>query len=208
MHNSQPGRRGRSTASRVADHVHLLRAYVRDPRRTGAVAPSSRWLAARMTEGMRLGAATCVVEVGAGTGSFTPSILRAMRPRARLLVVELNRELAGRLRARFRRADVIRGSVEHLPRFLSARGCPAADAVVSSLPWTTLTRPLQEKLLRAIAGSMRPGARFSTYVYVHSAWMPGAARFRRLLRRTFRKVRRTPVVLRNIPPAFVYRCEK
>jgi phospholipid N-methyltransferase len=161
-----------------------------------------------MVGGLGLRSAACVVEVGAGTGSFTPVIMRAMRRRSRLIVVELNRVLARRLRARFRRAEVIRGSAERLPRLLAARGCRPADAVVSSLPWTTFPRPVQEKLLRAIVGSLRAGGRFSTYVYVHSAWMPGARRFRRLLARSFRRVHRTPVVLRNIPPAFVYRCVK
>jgi len=208
MHNSGRPPRGHTAVSRVADHVHLLRAYVRDPQATGAVAPSSRWLAARMVEGLDLGSAVCVVEVGAGTGSFTPVILRAMRPGARLIVVELNRELAGRLRSRFRRAIVIRGSVEHLPRFLAARGCRAADAVISSLPWATFPPALQDRLLHAILASLRRGGRFATYAYFHSSWMPGARRFRRLLYRAFRSVRRTPVVLRNIPPAFVYRCLK
>jgi phospholipid N-methyltransferase len=208
MYN-QP-RRGRQGLgeSRIADSVHLLRAYVSDPRAIGAVAPSSRWLAARMVEGLRLRSAACVVEVGAGTGSFTAAILRAMRPGARLIVVELNRELARRLRSRFHRAEVIQASVERLPRLLAARKLCAADAVVSSLPWSSFPRPLQERLLRAIVTSMRPGARFSTYAYVLASWMPSARRFRRLLGRSFRRVRRTPVVLRNIPPAFVYRCEK
>ncbi len=208
MDNTERQSKRRIAASRVVDHLSLLRALLKSPRTTGAVAPSSRWLAARMVEGMRLRSAGCIVEVGAGTGSFTPGILRAKPPHGRLIVVELNPVLARRLRARFRRADVIRGSVANLRRFLSARGCRGADAVVSGLPWTTFPRAMQEKLLRAIVSCMPRGGRFSTYVYVHSAWMPSAVHFRRLLGRSFRRVHRTPVVLRNIPPAFVYRCEK
>lgn len=131
-----------------------------------------------------------------------------MRPRARLVVVEINRELARRLRNRLKGVDVIRGSVENLPKFLADRGVRRADAVVSSLPWTTFPPALQDRLLRAILKSLRPGGWFSTYVYVHSVWMPGARRFRRALGRVFRRVRRSPIVFRNIPPAFVYRCER
>jgi phospholipid N-methyltransferase len=40
------------------------------------------------------------------------------------------------------------------------------------------------------------------------AWMPGGRRFRRLLEANFSRVIATEIVWRNLPPAFVYRCEK
>jgi phospholipid N-methyltransferase len=56
--------------------------------------------------------------------------------------------------------------------------------------------------------SLRPGGRFATFAYVHGTPFPGGIRFRRMLRERFAKVSLSPVVWRNLPPAFVYRCEK
>jgi glycolate oxidase iron-sulfur subunit len=54
----------------------------------------------------------------------------------------------------------------------------------------TYTRPLGDRLLRAIL-----------------AWvLPHNSRFRRALGQRFASVEETPVVWRNLPPAFVYRC--
>ena len=59
----------------MGDTARLLRAFLAYPVRTGAIAPSSRFLAARMIEDMRLSEAGVVVELGPGTGAFTRAIL-------------------------------------------------------------------------------------------------------------------------------------
>ena len=192
----------------IADHAKFAGAFVRDWRTTGSLVPSSRWLAAEIVRDAGLSAAATVVEAGAGTGSFTPFIRRAVPPGALVLAVELNPGLAARLEKNHPDVRVVAGSIEHLKDQLAAEGREAADCVVSSLPWASLAEPLQERLLTAIAGSLRFGGTFVTYAYLQAQWMTGAKTFRRMLGGHFSFVTRSRVVWRNIPPAFVYRCRR
>jgi phosphatidylethanolamine/phosphatidyl-N-methylethanolamine N-methyltransferase len=191
------------------NNLRFLRAFLRRPMTTGAIAPSSRSLAARMVEDMGLREARTVVELGPGTGCFTRAILDEIGPETLFLAVEVNPEFARHLRAELpSRVQVINDSIEHLAEHLSAHGRPAADCILSGIPWAGFSGPLQERLLGAVASALRPGGRFATFAYIHAASLPSARRFRRLLEARYREVQTTPVVWRNLPPAFVYRCEK
>jgi len=192
----------------MRDHLNFLGAFVKRPLATGAVAPSSARLAARMTEGMGLAEAETVVELGPGTGVFTRVIQARLRPQARLLCIEINPELARVLAGRFPRAEVINDCAENLAQHLEAVGGASADSVISGLPWAAFSSDRQERLLGAVITALRPGGRFATFAYLHSAWLPPGRSFRGLLESRFHRVETSAVVWRNLPPAFVYRCQK
>jgi phospholipid N-methyltransferase len=63
----------------------------------------------------------------------------------------------------------------------------------------------QRRILDAVAGSLGPSGRFSTFAYVHAGWTPPARRFAQELARRFAVVQRSAVVWRNVPPAYVHR---
>lgn len=200
--------RPKAAASRARDHGRLLRALVERPVHTGAIAPSSRRLGRAMIEGIGLETATTIAELGPGTGVFTRLIEERSRRDAVVLVFEINPGLAQPLVADFPRFQIVNDSAEHIAHHLRANGRATVDCVVSSLPWAGFPPDLQRRLLRAVADAMRPGARFVTFAYASAAWLPAGRHFRALLEATFGKVERTPTVWRNVPPAFVYRCER
>lgn len=189
--------------------LSFLRSFVESPFATGAIAPSSRRLAAQMVAGIGLREAETVVELGPGTGALTRAILDEIGPQTLLLAVELNPRFAAHLQATLpSRVEVVNGSGERLSEHLAAHGRTAADCIVSGLPWASFTRELQERLLAAVVGALRPGGRFTTFAYLHAVLFPTARRLRRMLGANFQKVERSNVVWRNLPPAFVYRCLK
>ncbi len=65
---------------------------------------------------------------------------------------------------------------------------------------------MQHRILKAVLQSLAPGGQFVGFAYVHAMWLPTTLQFRRRLLRHFSRVETTPVVWRNLPPAFVYRC--
>lgn len=193
----------------MSDALRLLRAFVERPFATGAIAPSSRQLAAEMVAGMGLRDALTVVEVGPGTGAFTRAILDEIGPRTLLLAVELNPRLAAHLQTTLPpRVKVINGSGEHLAEYLRAERRAAADCVVCGVPWANFGHDLQERLLQGVLEALRPGGCFSTFAYLHAIALPYGRRFAGHLRSRFRSVERSKLVWRNLPPAFVYRCRK
>jgi len=207
---TQPPDRPRPSAlGNARDHARLLGAFVKGPTTVGAIAPSSRWLADRMTENMGLPDARTVVELGPGTGVFTRAIIDRVAPGALVMAVEIDPAMAEVLIDRFPRAHVVKDSAEHLDRHLAAAGRSEADVILSGLPWASFSRDRQERLLAAVLKVLRPGGRFATFAYIPAAWLSSSGRrFRKLLESSFSSVATTPVVWRNLPPAFVYRCER
>jgi phospholipid N-methyltransferase len=198
----------RTPLDRFGEHLRFAGEFLRRPVSTGAIAPSSHWLADLMVEDMGLERADTIVELGPGTGAFTRVIARQAPAAALVLAVEANPGLAQELQPRFPRVRIVNESAEHLPALLADAGRSHADAIVSGLPWAMFSRELQDRLLQAVVTALRPGGRFATFTYLHASWMPPGRRFRKMLVSSFREVAFTRIEWRNLPPAFVYRCEK
>jgi len=192
----------------MGDRSRFLAAFVRRPFDTGSITPSSARLAAAMVEDMGIPEADTVIELGPGTGVFTEVIQRQLKPEARFLCFEINREMAEGIRRMFPRVHVVNDSIESLSHHLEAHGRDGVDAAISGLPWAAFSPERQQLLLDATVKPIRPGGRFATFAYSHAAWMPQARRFRELLDSRFSFVETSKVVWRNVPPAFVYRCRK
>jgi phospholipid N-methyltransferase len=195
-------------AEAMLAHREFFAEFLRAPGRVGAIAPSSKDLARMMASAVDAGSPAVVVEFGSGTGSFTEAIRVKLGPGSRLIAIEQNDTFADILRKRFPDLDLVHGSAEALPQILETRGGARADCIVSGLPWASFDEDLQRRLMAAALNGLRQNGTFTTFAYVHGLILPAAWRFRRLLESTFRDVRQSEIVWRNLPPAFVYHCRK
>lgn len=194
--------------SRLFERIQFFCEFARDPRSTGAIAPSSSTLAEAMVRDMNLETARHVVELGAGTGAFTSLIAERVPESARFMAMELNPRLAASLRNSFEdQVEVVCDSAVKLCRHLGRKSVGGVDAIVSSLPWVCFPMEEQRKILHEIRRALRPGGRFATFAYAHAAWLPSGLKFRRQLKQAFAHSEALPIVWRNLPPAFIYRCE-
>ncbi|MBQ9500912.1 MAG: methyltransferase domain-containing protein [Lentisphaeria bacterium] len=186
----------------------LFTRFLRHPGQVGALCPSSRSLAIEMTRGIGMETARTVVELGPGTGAITSEIIPRLRENAGFLTVELDPGMAESLRGRFPRARVVCGSASDLPDILKASDTPCADVILSGLPWAVFPTQLQDEILDGVFAGLASGGAFATFAYIQGVILPGGIRFRRRLESLFREVSCSPIVWRNLPPAFVYRCRK
>lgn len=192
----------------ICEYAKFFRVFLFQPSRTSAIIPSSRALAERMTEGLDLKNANVVVELGAGTGAFTRAILKQVRPEATVLVMEIDPLFASHLAGKFTRVHVANDSAERLDEHLKRLGHESADCVVSGLPWAGFPDEEQHRILSAVYRVLRPGGHLVTYAYNHMIRSRGGRQFRQLLESHFSSVTRSRTVWTNLPPAFVYRCQK
>jgi phosphatidylethanolamine/phosphatidyl-N-methylethanolamine N-methyltransferase len=188
--------------------VKFLKEFLTTPATTGAIVPSSSFLARTMIEGLSLPTAEAVLEYGPGTGVFTEFILRELSDTAKFAAIELNPRFAEAFQARFPKARLIQDSVANARRICDGEGIDSVDSIVSGLPWATFPESLQLACLDEMMRVLRPGGHFVTFAYIHGLALPPAKKFASVLPRYFSSVSKSPVVWLNLPPAFVYRCRR
>lgn len=124
----------------------FVREWMRSPRLTGAICPSSAALAEAMAGGVPDGTGL-VVDLGAGTGAVTAALLKKGIQPHRIIAVEQSIQLAGYLRKRFPGIMVLRGDAAELSGLLPKR---PVDCVVSSLPLVSFSEAQREAVVREL----------------------------------------------------------
>ena len=203
----------------LTDHFTFFRQFRETFVTTGAVAPSSRFLAKAMTEPLsqRTGPVR-VLEVGPGTGAVTRHIVRQLRDGDRFDLVELNPRFVEILNQRFEAHPEYKPvshccAVHHLP-LQEFRAPEPYDFIISGLPLNNFPVPLVEEVFGAFFSLLRPGGVLSYFEYMYVRPM------RRLVAKTDEKERlaglesvirrylrphrfRQDWVFVNMPPAWV-----
>ena len=161
-----------------------------------------------MMHGLGLPAADAVLEYGPGTGAFTKFILRQLKPGARFAAIELNPEFGRIFNAQYPGVQLFQDTVANARVLCDRAGMSSVDCIVSGLPWAAFSTSMQAKFLDEAMRVLKEGGRFVTFGYVHGAALPTARRFANLLPTYFSAIEKSPVIWRNLPPAFVYRCRR
>ena len=118
-----------------------------------SIVPSSKVLIDRVAGKFDFSAPRIIAEFGPGEGCHTREIVRRMHPESRLLLFELDPELANHLRHYFRddsRVSVLNTDASNLPVELSKMGIQHCDYVVSGIPFSTMEIGKKRELLKCI----------------------------------------------------------
>lgn len=199
----------------------FIRELFRDFHHTGAILPSSRFLARAMCRPLRQSdrpRPASILEVGPGTGAVTAEIVRQLAPGDRLDIVEINSRFVALLEQRFaaeplfrkkrRQLTLVHAAVQSLPLR------PEYDFILSGLPLNNFSAALVRELFRVFRKLLRPQGTLSffEYILVRELKTPfvGQAERRRLAqvaRIVGKYVKEAQVsvqaVVANAPPAWV-----
>jgi phospholipid N-methyltransferase len=201
--------------------------FIENYHSTGAIAPSSRWLAAALSrqldETAKQDRPREILEVGPGTGAVTGALVERLQPRDRLTLVELNDKFVEHLQRRFRDEEsfrrvagqtrILHQPVEELP------DASRFDHVISGLPLNNFSIDLVERILSTFERLIAPGGTLSFFEYM------GIRRLRSNVGRQADRARLTGIsqalsglfdrhgsardwVWPNLPPAWVHHLKK
>ncbi len=188
--------------------INFAKESLKRPSLTGAIAPSSSFVAKRVVELANLNDAKTVVELGPGTGVFTEQIIRTISPDTNFFAIEVNEAFVDATRNRCPQARVYHDSAARLSHYLNANSYGLCDCIVTSLPWTIFDAPEQDQLLEAISACLKPGGRFISIVYLGAKTRARGRYFINSLPLHFSTVHKTQTVWQNLPPTQVYCCSK
>lgn len=208
----------------LKDHLELWRQFRQRFETTGAVAPSSRFLARAMTGPMaRRERPGRILEIGPGTGAVTQRIVRLLRPEDQLDLVELNDAFAALLQERFTTDPIYQAAADrsqvHVCPIQDFDATEPYDIIISGLPLNNFPADLVQSIFETYFQLLAPGGTLSYFEYMY------VRPLRKLVANQSEKVRLTELdriagsylskhrfdrswVFVNIPPAWVQHLRK
>lgn len=166
-------------------------------KKSGTFFPSSRFLSNKISS-LLPDDTKCLIELGAGNGVVTQSLLNALDQNAQLSTYEINQEFIKLLNAKVQdpRLTVLEHSAWRIDQDFEA---DSVDAVVSCLPLALFSDEQKHELMQSIVKVLRPNGRFIQYQYSLKDF--------KFVKQYF-GCNQYKLVLLNIPPAFIYHCKK
>lgn len=184
------------------ENLQFLQAFIKNPMKVGAIAPSSPELAAEMLQGIHPDDHNIVLELGVGTGAITKFLRDVIPSKASYLGLELDPELVKTLNKNYPDMNIICGNAADAFSIHSELGLGKVRYVVCCLPFVSLPKEISESVLLEIEKFMGEGCELRIFQYAHGYYLPPAIKLRELLKNRYGKSRRSPLVLKNMPPAF------
>jgi phospholipid N-methyltransferase len=197
----------------------FLREYRRHGRDTGALLPSSRFLARALVAELRKPRPPArILEVGPGTGSVTRQIVRHLVRGDHFDIVEINAEFVALLKQRFEQERAFRSCREQLHVIHRAieeiPGQAVYDNIISCLPLNSFPTEQVRRVFKAYTRLLKPGGTLTYFEYVLIRQLSSAFVNRQERRRLYRvgrvvgryiracQIHRQQVYM-NVPPAIV-----
>ena len=184
------------------ENLQFLQAFLKNPLKVGAIAPSSPELAAEMLQGVAPDEENIVLELGVGTGAITKYLQEVIPNDRSYLGIELDSDLVGTLNEKYPDLNIVCGNASDAYAIHEDSGFGKVRYVVCCLPFVSLPKEVSESVLIEIEKFMREGCVFRIFQYAHGYYLPPAIKLREFLKNRYGKSKRSPLVLKNVPPAF------
>ncbi|MHB1947561.1 MAG: class I SAM-dependent methyltransferase [Gammaproteobacteria bacterium] len=146
------------------DKFCFFKAFVSNPRLTGAIYPSSTYLVKEMVSHVFQENDGIVIELGAGTGVVTAALLQSGINPKNIIAIEYSSELIKKLRTRFPTIQIIEGNAANLSMLLNNEK-RTINTIISSLPLRSLPFPVTKAILEEIRNVLSLGGRYIQFTY-------------------------------------------
>ena len=182
---------------KLKKRIDFLAEYLKNFKLVGSITPSSKFLVSKISNKIDFQNAEVIVELGPGDGCITRMLINKKKSSSKLLLVEKNEIFFRKLKNMSEEdVELFRGNAINLDKFLAGQ---KADCIVSSLPFSSMKKPVRIKMLEKISSSLNQDGQLVLYQYT--------TLIREFLEENFSEIK-TSFEPRNVPPAFVFSCRK
>lgn len=184
----------------IPDALEFLAQWVRRPAAVGAILPSGKVLAKAMARQIDLDRPGPILELGGGTGTVTKACIERGVDPSDIVVLEKASSFCSLIRQRFPEVRVIRGDARNLTKLMEVRELGPFKAVLSGLPLLSIPDSQSIRIIKQSFDVLVEDGTFVQFTYGPLSPIP------RDLARSLGLVKdRTAWVLKNVPPATVWR---
>ena len=173
----------------------FFRRWLQNPLQMGSIVPSSPVLGRLIAKHIEKGSDAAVLELGAGTGAVTHSLIRSGIAPSRIVLVEIVPEMAEHLEVKFPETKVLQADAFNLPVDKLGHIAPDIGTVICGIPLVLLPEKKQRQFIEQVE-AVAPGKGFLLYTYCISSPLPYRA-----LKLEAKRLAWTPL---NFPPASVW----
>ena len=173
----------------------FFRRWLQNPLQMGSIVPSSPVLGRLIAKHIEKGSDAAVLELGAGTGAVTHSLIRSGIAPKRIVLVEIVPEMAEHLEAKFHETKVLQADAFNLPVDKLGHIAPDIGTVICGIPLVLLPEKKQRQFIDQVEAVV-PGKGFLLYTYCITSPLPY-----RTLKLEAERLAWTPL---NFPPASVW----
>ena len=184
------------------ENIQFLQAFLKNPLKVGAVAPSSPDLAWQMLDGILPDKDNIIIELGVGTGAITKYVSEILPDNESYLGIELDTRLVSSMKVRYPGMNIVNGNACELSTIHKESGLGKASYLLCCLPFVTLPEEVASQVLNEIEKYMEQGCLFRVFQYAHGYYTPAAIRFRKFMRDRYGYSKRSKLVAKNVPPAY------
>ena len=184
------------------ENIEFLQAFLKNPAKVGAIAPSSPELAQRMLDEIRPDAENVVLELGVGTGAITKFLQEIVPCNKSYFGIELDKDLVKSLQKNYPDLRIVRGNACETHSLYQKSGFGKVGYIICCLPFVSMPNEIGDKILREIDKFMDEGCVFRTFQYAHGYYFPSAIKLREHLRNRYGKAGKSSLIVKNMPPAY------
>ncbi len=186
----------------MKEHLQFLKGFIKKPTTIGAIAPSSPELARKMIEGVKADENNVVLEIGCGTGAITKFLRDLIPTRKSFIGIEIEKDFVERLNTELSDLNIVCGDACNASQIIAEHELGKVSYIISGLPFVVLPKEVSDGILDEVDKMMEKGCLFRTFQYAHGYNLPPAKKFRQRLNEKYGEVKRSDLVLKNIPPAY------
>ena len=146
---------------RPGDVTLFFRRWLANPLQMGSIIPSSPRLGELIARNIDKQSNSLILELGAGTGAITKSLIKAGISPGRIAVVEIVPEMADHLRTKFPKTTVLQADAFNLPNQLLKDSATEIGTVICGIPLVLLSEAKQRQFIQQVELVAPPQVRSS-----------------------------------------------
>lgn len=180
----------------------FLSNFLENPKQVAAITPSSRHVIKNIINRIDFKKTKYILEFGPGIGNLTNALLLRLNPNARLICFEINSKLCNYVNNTLKdpRLIVINDKAENIDQYLEKLNIDKIDYALSALPFSLIKKEDKINIIKKTNDKLREGGKFIVYQQYSN-------KIKKYLGLYFKNIS-INYEIRNIPPTFIYTCEK